>query len=212
MQLAWLSARQTLPPYIAWFSTCLLIASGAPSVDRWAQSLSMQLGSLGLIVAVAMELVIRAQQLRHGQRHQQSIERRNERKLNQIIADRTTSEELGTAVARIVTSSKGVAKAATGRRFETRYACNLPVEVVELSSENTDEQGAEQTTYAGQLLDLSSAGFGMRHEHTPDNPYVLLRIGSPNGGQTVLLGELMWCRRAKEGHCESGGRLIRVVT
>ncbi len=203
--------RETLPTLIAWLSTCLMAAGLGTMIDPRTHNLWVQAGCFGLVAAVGLDVAARMRGRRKRMRQWRDAQRRCERSLAQVVAQRDVAGELRAAVTHLLATCP-LTKREQRDTEEARWSCNMQVEVYAVRRDGhstcpeTDKIGV-----VGKLDNLSISGFGLQLEEQLASRLVIIAFAQPDEQPFDLLGEILWCDPRPDGRMRAGGRMLRVL-
>tara|TARA_R110002111_G_scaffold262878_1_gene342631 strand:- start:20681 stop:21379 length:699 start_codon:yes stop_codon:yes gene_type:complete len=211
------SERRSFTTQIGWFSLCLLAASWGPQLDSTLRQLCVNIGLLGLVSAVVLEVVHRA---RGANRQRKQLKQRNitgrhiERNLKRIATENGTMSDLNTALRRIAEDGEGyhMREREIERRDETRLPFYHPVQVKPLDSNGDLSTENGVNTFKAYIRDISPGGVGLFHNQLIPSGRVMLTFILCNDETVSIVAELLWRHYQPDGMYSSGGKLIEVRT
>lgn len=204
--------RQSITALIAWLSTCLLAGGLGTNIDPSTHLLWLRAGSFGLVAAVGLDVTSRLQLRRKRMKQWRILQRRCDYSLGIFVAERDIAEEIRTAVTRLLTAHPATAGDGQAGSRESRWACNLQVEVYDVRKGTAETRPeTDKVGVLGRLDNLSNSGFGLILEERLASRLVIIAILSPEEQEFDLLGEILWCDPSPDGRMRAGGRLLRVL-
>jgi PilZ domain len=206
------ATAESIAPLIAWLSTCLLAGGLGALANPDVHTLWLRTGCFGLVAAVGLEGAARVRARGRSAKHRLALQRRWDRSLQMIVAERDSAAELRAAITRLLPAMPSLARENDPSCEEPRWSCDLDVEVFPVRRDSTSTYTAtNDEMVAGRLGNLSNSGFGLELEQAIARPLVIISVLPPHEQEFDLLGEVLWCEPRPDGKLVAGGRLLRVL-
>ena len=201
----------------AWLSLCLLAAAGGGSLDEDWRRIWAEAGAFGLAAAVGLSAVERRRADRADRRRDKLSQARMDRELARQNQDCVATEEIVTAVDRLIAHSilrqggETPFSQLSPRQRRAQRLDGYPLTISAIDDEADDVEGPNAPPIKGTLRQISSRAMTFEHSVPLSTQVALVTFQLDNGSSLSFVVEIKWTSTIEGGYVSGGSLLIAGV-
>ena len=186
-----------------------MLAAGAGAMfgETWGR-VWFGFGLFGLVSSLGLNSLSRARARSKYLKKKEELSLQAEKHLTEMAIVEESFDEICEAVRRIQSDAmESKAKGGKSER-ETRSSLNKPVTITPLEWSRT----IKDKSIEGYMRNISGHGFGLAHDCSLQQGYVLLELELENRETVGFIADLLWCEAQPNGQFFSGGKFLELVS